>query len=285
MRYTKKQKIQKLYDDLKDMITENDLHIKKYGRPISENYERQMYDVVQSIKYLKEKKNFNKNIKNPLYGGSKAATSHVKRLVKYIKGYTGRQLSLHEGQEVYALLIHHHNDWKREGVKANKSLENKVIKDYIDDLKRRGKKVTEKDYIKGMMKAKIPVLKKACVKVPFKKHYRSIKAKIIRAKNTVAKEISKIENMNEKNRIVKKYAPAKRFTQAAPGVKAVVLDSSSIPEFYDRFIKKNPSKYDYPRTMYKNKADEKKDLKRRAKLWKGKTGPFAWTPNDREKRY
>ena len=201
---------------------------------------------------------------NPLYGGGKAPALHVKRLIKYIKGYTGRELSGHEGQEVYALLIHHYNDLKRNGMKTSKSLENKVIKDYIDDLKRRDKNPLQKELLKE------------------KEFFRREKSDSIRSgKSVFGAEVPKgspdyedaefvrnkksntpnIDKIKVSDNFIKKYGKT-QFKKSGSGVKAVVLsggkDAAEFyktclkdeslekkhngPEFYDRFIKKNPFK-------------------------------------------
>jgi hypothetical protein len=80
--------------------------------------------------------------KNPIYNRlSKQENKYIDTIIQYVKKKFKISLSHNEGIELYILLKHHANDWKREGIKQTPALELAVMKDYFDDLKRGHKKL------------------------------------------------------------------------------------------------------------------------------------------------
>lgn len=119
----------KLIDQINEKINE----FKKMPNEYSTVDMQNLYDFIKA-----RVDNFVHEKKNLLYGGGKAPKAQVLKLIKYIRKYKKlkHDLSFEEGKEIYILLIHHHNDWTRDGKKITEKMENSVIDDYIDDLMR-----------------------------------------------------------------------------------------------------------------------------------------------------
>lgn len=86
--------------------------------------------------YIGQGKNI--KVKNLIYNKlSKNENKYINLLILYVKKKFKVSLSKDEGIELFILLKHHANDWKRSGIKQTPELEIAVMKDYIDDLMRK----------------------------------------------------------------------------------------------------------------------------------------------------